>query len=115
MKRIKKQGCLNHEGEMVDHPLSYTLFTDHESCAVATSSSIGGNIAFSPNASKKKVTKIGSGFGYLEEIPLASAIIPPPKAHLVMWSGVFAPGSPYRKIVVLKPKEKKGRLRKSVC
>ncbi|MEI8027989.1 MAG: hypothetical protein WCI18_16685, partial [Pseudomonadota bacterium] len=34
------------------------------------SSSIVGTIAFGPNAGQK-VTRIGSGFGYYEEIPLA--------------------------------------------
>jgi len=37
---------------------------------MATSSSIVGTIAFGPNAGQK-VTRIGSGFGYYEEIPLA--------------------------------------------
>jgi hypothetical protein len=45
-----------------------------------------------------------------ELIKKLSAIIPPPKSHLVNWSGVFAPGSPYRKIEVLKPDEKKGQI-----
>ena len=174
------------------HPLSDCLFQDHESLAMATSSSIIGRIAFGPNAGKQ-VTRIGSGFGYYEEIPLAkghrcfsvngfslhantatntlardrlrklveyisrgplsnerleitksgqvklklktaysdgtshllftpgefieklSAIIPPPKSHLVKWSGVFAPNSPCRKKVVLKPDEKKGTSTKISC
>jgi hypothetical protein len=177
---------------LTNHPLSDSIFQDHESLAMATSSSIVGRIAFGPNAGQK-VTRIGSGFGYYEEIPLAkghrcfsvngfslhantatntlardslrklveyisrgplsnerleitksgqvklklktaysdgtshllftpgefieklSAIIPPPKSHLVKWSGVFAPNSPCRKKVVLKPEEKKGRSPKSSC
>ena len=192
VKILKKNGYIDHEGEMVNHPFSDSLFQDHESLAMATSSSIVGRIAFGPNAGKQ-VTRIGSGFGYYEEIPLAkghrcfsingfslhantstntlardslrklveyisrgplsnerleitksgqvklklktaysdgtshllftpgefieklSAIIPPPKSHLVKWSGVFAPGSPYRKRAVLKPEVKKGRPRKTVC
>ena len=192
LKLLKKQGYLNHDGEMVNHPLSDSLFRDHESLAMATSSSIVGTIAFGPNAGQK-VTRIGSGFGYYEEIPLAkghrcfsingfslhantstntlardslrklveyisrgplsnerleitdsgrvklklktaysdgtshllftpgefieklSAIIPPPKSHLVKWSGVFAPNSPCRSKIVLKPDEKKGRPVKSDC
>ena len=54
----------------MNHPLSDSIFQDHESLAMATSSSIVGRIAFGPNAGKK-VTRIGSGFGYYEEIPLA--------------------------------------------
>ena len=52
------------------HPLSDSIFQDHESLVMATSSSIVGRIAFGPNAGKK-VTRIGSGIGYYEEIPLA--------------------------------------------
>ncbi len=52
------------------HPLSDSIFQDHESLAMATSSSIVGRSAFGPNAGQK-VTRIGSGFDYYEEIPLA--------------------------------------------
>ena len=55
---------------MVNHPLSDSLFRDHKTLAMATSSSIVGTIVFGPNAGQK-VTRIGSGFGYYEEIPLA--------------------------------------------
>jgi hypothetical protein len=50
-----------------------------------------------------------------EFIEKLSAIIPPPKSHLVKWSGVFAPNSPYRKKAVLKPEVKKGRSPKNTC
>ena len=70
VKHLKNRGYLNPDGELVAHPLADTLFKDHESLAMATASSIVGKIAFGPNAGKK-VTKIGSGFGYYEEIPLA--------------------------------------------
>lgn len=36
-----------------------------------------------------------------------SAIVPPPHAHLVKWSGVFAPNSPLRRRIILKPGVKK--------
>jgi hypothetical protein len=42
---------------------------------------------------------------FIEKI---TAIIPPPKFHLVTWHGVFACNSPLKNIVRLKPKEKKG-------
>ena len=35
-------------------------------------------------------------------------IVPPPKSHLVRWGGVFAPNSPVRKQITLKPHIKKG-------
>ena len=70
LKHLKKQGYLGPEGEVVLHPLADSLFQDHESLAMATTSSIAGKIAFGPNAGKK-VTRIGAGFGYYEEIPLA--------------------------------------------
>ena len=46
------------------------MFRDHDSLAQVTQASIGGKIAFGPNAGQY-VTKIGSGFGYGEETPLA--------------------------------------------
>jgi hypothetical protein len=161
------------------------MFKEHDSIAQATACSITGKIAFGPNAGKF-VTRLGSGFGYGEEVPLVkgplcasmngfslhaatktnthardrlaglieyiargplsnerlevmpdgnvklrlkskwsdgtthlrftpgefleklAALIPPPRAHLVRWGGVFAPNSPYRKEITLKPHIKKG-------
>ena len=192
MAYLKKLGLLDREGDVVLNPLADGIFADHESLALATSSSIAGKIAFGPNAGKY-VTKIGSGFGYGEEIPLAkgqrcfsingfslhantstntlqrdrlyklveyiargplsnerleitksgnvklklktswsdgtshllftpeefleklAALIPPPKSHLVRWSGVFASNSPYRRKIVLKPDAKKGFQFKTEC
>lgn len=37
-----------------------------------------------------------------------AALVPPPKSHLVPWGGVFAPSSPYRKKITLKPEIKRG-------
>ena len=37
-----------------------------------------------------------------------AALILPPKSHLVRWAGVFAPNSPYRKEITLRPAAKKG-------
>lgn len=50
--------------------LNLNVHTESESLSLATECSIAGKIAFGPNAGKY-VTKIGKGFGYLEEIPLA--------------------------------------------
>ena len=50
-----------------------------------------------------------------EFIEKLSAIIPPQKSHLVKWSRIFAPGSPYCEKVVLKPEVKKGRSPKNTC
>ena len=36
------------------------------------------------------------------------ALIPPPRSHLVRWGGVFAPHSPFRRDIVLRPEKKKG-------
>lgn len=185
MRYLKKHGYLDQDGEILQNPEADSLFQDHQSLALATQSSIMGRIAFGPGAGKQ-VTKIGSGFGYLEEIPLAKgkrcysvngfslhantstnslqrdklkrlieyiargplsndrieitpdkkvklrlktpytdgtthillsfsefieklvALIPPPKSHLVRWAGVFAPNSPLRKKIILKPEKKKG-------
>jgi hypothetical protein len=50
-----------------------------------------------------------------EFIEKLSAIIPPPKSHLVKWSGFFAPNSPCRNKIVRKPEERKGRPVKVDC
>ena len=45
---------------------------------------------------------------FKEFIEKLVALIPPPKTHLVRWSGSFAPNCKYRKKIVLKPQVKKG-------
>jgi len=182
---LKRQGLLDKEGSLVAHPDVDPIFRDHDSLGAISAASISGRIAFGPSAGQY-VSRIGSGFGYLEEIPLAkgrlcfsvngfslhcatainthsrdrlqklieymargplsnerleiqsdgrvklklktpwhdgtthlllspgefleklAAIIPPPRSHLVKWGGVFAPNSPLRRKVVLKPDSKKG-------
>lgn len=47
-------------------------------------------------------------FTFGEFIEKLVALIPPPRTHLVRWGGCFAPNSPYRKEITLKPKVKKG-------
>ena len=70
MKHLTKQGYLDKDGEIVQNPMMDELFLDNEAITLAATCSIAGKIAFGVNAGKY-VTKIGSGFGYLEEIPLA--------------------------------------------
>jgi len=70
MRYLKKMGYLDKEGEIVQNPKQDDLFAESVSLAKATACSIAGKIAFGPNAGKY-VTRIGKGFGYLEEIPLA--------------------------------------------
>ena len=70
MHFLKRQGYLDKEGEIVQNPEQDDLFEHHDSLAQATACSIAGKIAFGPNAGKY-VTRIGKGFGYLEEIPFA--------------------------------------------
>jgi hypothetical protein len=61
---------LNEDGEIVQNPTMDPLFAEHESLTLATAASIKSKIAFGPNTGKY-VAKIGSGFGFEEEIPLA--------------------------------------------
>jgi hypothetical protein len=42
---------------------------------------------------------------FLEKL---TALIPPPRSHLVRWSGIFRSNSPVRKKIILKPDIKKG-------
>jgi hypothetical protein len=44
----------------------------------------------------------------LEFLEKLSVLIPPPKSHLIRWSGCFVAHSPYRKRLVLRPEVKKG-------
>ncbi len=70
MSYLQKKGYLDNEGDIVTNPTMDELFQDSEALTMATQNSIAGKIAFGPNAGKY-VTRIGAGFGYLEEIPLA--------------------------------------------
>lgn len=47
-------------------------------------------------------------FTYEEFLEKVSALIPPPKSHLVRWSGSLAPNSKYRPKIIRNPEEKKG-------
>ena len=67
---LVRAGLLNKVGEVVTNPDCDEMFRDHEALAAASSASIAGKIAFGPNAGRH-VTKVGSGFGYYEETPLA--------------------------------------------
>ena len=185
LKHLKRKGYLSPTGEVVQNPEADAVFRDHDSLAQVTAASIGGKIAFGPNAGRY-VTRIGSGFGYGEETPLVkssrccslngfslhantsfnslqraglyklveyiargpisnkrleitkaghvklelktawsngtthllftkeefleklAALIPPPRTHLVRWSGVFRSNSPIRSKIVLRPEIKKG-------
>lgn len=69
MRHLQKQGYLSKDGDIVANPLADDVFREYDALSLATSSSIAGKIAFGPNAGKY-VTRIGSGFGYGEEIPL---------------------------------------------
>lgn len=69
-KYLVKKGYLDKDGELVENPIQDHIFTEYESVNQAVARSLEGRIAFGPNAGKY-VTKIGSGFGYGEEIPLA--------------------------------------------
>jgi len=67
---LQRKGYLNENAEIVENPLVDDIFRENTAVSEATVSSITGKIAFGPNAGKY-VTRIGSGFGYWEEIPLA--------------------------------------------
>jgi hypothetical protein len=70
IRHLRRKGYLDREGEVVENPMSDPLFQDHESLSLASHRSIQSRIAFGPNAGQR-VTRIGPGFGYGEEIPLA--------------------------------------------
>lgn len=47
-------------------------------------------------------------FTFGEFIEKLVALVPPPKSHLVRWGGCFAPNSPFRQEITLRPQKKKG-------
>lgn len=69
LRYLKKVGLIDSNGDVVQNPMLDELFQHHLSIDMATQASLSSRIAFGPNAGKK-VTKIGGGFGYEEEIPL---------------------------------------------
>jgi hypothetical protein len=69
-KHLVKKGYLDKDGELVANPLIDDVYLDNEAVNLAVSHSLEGRIAFGANAGQY-VTKIGSGFGFGEEVPLA--------------------------------------------
>ena len=70
IKLLRKENYLDEDCTLIQLPELDELFQENESLRKATEASISGRIAFGPNAGKR-VTRIGSSFGYEEEIPLA--------------------------------------------
>ena len=180
-----KLGYLNESGDIVQNPALDPLFQEDSALYQATVHSIAGKVAFGPRVGHY-VRRLGKGFGYDEEVPLAKgkrcfsvngfclhtntainthsrdrlgslmeylargplanerltirpnddveltlksrwrngtthllyspeefiekllALIPPLGSHLVRWRGVFAPNSPFRQEIILKPQMRKG-------
>ena len=69
---LVKKGYLNAEGEICLNPDVSSIFSQNEAVSMAAESSFRNRIAFGENAGKY-VTRIGSGFGYEEEIPFAKS------------------------------------------
>ena len=67
-KLLIRSGLLTETGELVENPLKDRLFEEYESMETAAFNSMKGKIAFGENAGNY-VTRIGSGFGYAEEVP----------------------------------------------
>jgi hypothetical protein len=63
-------GYLSHDGDIVQNPALDALFQEDSALYHATMGSIAGKIAFGPHAGQY-VRRLGKGFGYDEEIPLA--------------------------------------------
>ena len=74
MRYLQKLGYLDKEGDVVISPEADDLFRDNEALTLATASSISGKIAFGP-AAGQYVTRIGGGFGYAEERPVAKGAL----------------------------------------
>jgi len=70
VRHFRRLRYLNLEGEVIQLPETDDLFQDHPGLSQIVGASIAGRVAFGPNTGQK-VTAIGKGFGYEEEIPLA--------------------------------------------
>jgi hypothetical protein len=70
LRYLKKKNIIDDSECLVPNPNVDQLFQEHEVLTDMAQMSIQGKIAFGPNAGNY-VTKIGSGFCYSEEVPLA--------------------------------------------
>ena len=69
IKYLKKKGYLNESEEIVENPAMDSLFQDHDDLTNSLQASLHNQVAFGADAGRY-VTRIGSGFGYREEIPV---------------------------------------------
>ena len=104
MRLLRKRGLLDKEGEVVGNPMYDGWFADGEAISLATSCSV--EITEEGKVKLRLKSAWGDGTTHLlfspeEWLEKLVALIPPPKSHLVRWSGVFAPSSPLRREVVL--------------
>jgi len=67
---LQGEGYLNEEFDVVDRPDIDPIFAEHPDLAASCEASIHLKVAFGERAGQK-VRKIGKGFGFIEEIPLA--------------------------------------------
>jgi hypothetical protein len=65
-----RMGYLSDDGDIVQNPALDPLFQEDSALYQATVHSIAGKVAFGPRAGHY-VRRLGKGFGYDEEVPLA--------------------------------------------
>lgn len=70
VERRSRWAPAEKDGEVVQNPMMDELFQENETITAAACASTAGKIAFEKNAGNL-LTRIGSGFGYFEEVPLA--------------------------------------------
>ena len=73
IKRLRRLGYLDTEAEFVMRPDADEMFQDNAAITAALGASVQSKIAFGPRAGQY-VRKIGKGFGYEEEVPLAKGV-----------------------------------------
>ena len=72
VRHLTRKGYLNAEGEIVESPLYDPLFKEHPDLVDSLAASLQNRIAFGEYAGRY-VTRIGSGFGYKEEVAVTKS------------------------------------------
>ena len=70
VRLLRRRGYLSEEADLVARPDADVLFQDTDAMAAALGASVQSKIVFGPRTGLY-VRRIGKGFGYDEEAPLA--------------------------------------------
>jgi len=69
---LRRVGLISDTPDEVPHPADQGMFNEEDAHVHAVQASVYGRIAFGPRAGQR-VRRVGSGFGYEEEVGLVTA------------------------------------------